>query len=73
MENENRSQTAIILAKLQKDGVVTNLWAIQHYILRLGARIIELRKAGYNIETVFNTLETGKNCHYYLKAKPTLF
>lgn len=44
-----KSQLETIKRKLEKEGSVSNLWAIQHYCLRLGARIKELRDSGMTI------------------------
>lgn len=60
------TQLQIIKNKLDSDGVISNLWAIQQGIWRLGARIKELRDDGLNIETKYNDKEHGKNTHYYL-------
>lgn len=73
MKKSNKER---VLEKLEKDGLVTNVWAIfEAYpsILRLSDIILHLRDEGYEIETEFNTEKVGKNCHYYLKPKGTLF
>jgi len=62
------SQRDIVLRQLKEHGVITNLWAIEHYILRLGAVIENLRKDGLEIETEYNTPKVGKNTHYWLKT-----
>jgi len=61
------TQREIVLKKLKNEGTITNMWAIQNGIWRLGARIAELRTEGLNIETEFNTRKVGKNTHYHLK------
>jgi len=61
------TQREIVLKKLKDEGTITNMWAIQNGIWRLGARIAELRTEGLNIETEFNTRKVGKNTHYHLK------
>lgn len=53
------SQCSDILAHLQKYGSITPQEAISKYgCTRLGARIWDLRRAGYDITT---TMETGTN------------
>ena len=46
-----KTQNQIIKEKLLKDGKVTTPWAIQRYIIRLGAIVYRLKQAGYNIVT----------------------
>lgn len=67
------TQEEIVKEKLEKEGQVTNLWALQHGIWRLGAVIHDLRQKGLDIETIYNTPEVKKNTHYKLKQKLTLF
>jgi len=67
------SQKEIIKSKLEKEGEVTNLWAIQNGMWRLGDIIFRLRGEGLNIETIFMEEGVGKNCHYRLIKKDTLF
>jgi len=53
-ENKNRmsSQAELILADLQKGQTITPLDALRRYgCLRLAARIDDLRREGYTIET----------------------
>lgn len=44
-----KDQIETIKRKLEKDGEVSNFWAIQNYCLRLGARIKDLRDNGMTI------------------------
>ena len=53
------SQCNRVLQHLQAYGSITPLEAMQEYgIMRLGARIYDLRKMGYSIDRI---IETGKN------------
>ena len=74
MEQENKkSQVEIVREKLYREGEVNNLWALTSGIWRLGAVIKILRDDGENIETEFNTERVGKNCHYKLIPRKTLW
>ena len=44
------TQEEIVWKKLRDDGEVTNLWAFENHILRLGAIIKKLRDKGREIE-----------------------
>ncbi len=48
-----QTQEERVVEKLRRDGEVDNFWAIQNYILRLGAIIFELRKKGWRIKGRF--------------------
>lgn len=62
------SQTTIIAEILEREGKIDNFRAIHDRIsLRLGARILDLREAGYNIVT---KKMPDKNTVYVLVAKP---
>ena len=53
------SQCNRVLQHLQAYGSITPLEAMQEYgIMRLGARIYDLKKMGYSIDRI---IETGKN------------
>lgn len=67
------SQKEYVKNKLLTDGEISNLHCIQHGIWRLGALIHLLREEGHDIETVYNTEEVGRNTHYRLKPKQTLW
>lgn len=55
------SQCNRVLQHLQIHGSITPLEAMQEYgIMRLGARIYDLKKMGYIIDS---SMETGKNRH----------
>jgi hypothetical protein len=60
------SQAALILAYLSEGNTLTPLDAlIKFKCLRLGARILELRQAGYRIATDWKTLNGGKRVAQY--------
>ena len=44
-----QTQCDVVRNKLEKDGSISNLWAISHACWRLGARIWQLRQEGMNI------------------------
>ena len=67
-----KTQLQIVRERLERYGSVDNFWAIQHYILRLGARIDELRIEGMKIEGAFGKAlgkkrPNWKNYYYLLK------
>jgi hypothetical protein len=61
--------------RIEEIGYVDNFWAIESYILRLGAIIYELRKEGYDFMGAFGK-EMGKdkplwkNYYYTAIKKP---
>lgn len=67
-----KTQEQIVKETLAHNGYVTNFWAIQNYILRLGAIIHELRKQGIDITSAYGSHIRGsdpkdkKNCYYML-------
>lgn len=62
-----KAQIDIVRERLEKRGVIDNLWAIDHYILRLGALIHVLRKhEKMKIRTEYLGTKGNRNCHYYL-------
>ena len=66
-----QSQQERVLEKLNTDGEVDNFWAIEHYILRLGAIICQLSKEGMQFKRAFGK-ELGKGQRewknfYYIK------
>ncbi len=60
MEDTKKSQKEKIIDRLNEVGYVDNFWAIDNYILRLGAIMCLLKKEGYNFKTGFGR-ELGKN------------
>ena len=71
---DNRSQVDILLDYLQKYGSITGLECIQKLgILNYKGRISDLRKLGYNIETVWEIREniygeTKRYARYYYRG-----
>lgn len=63
------TQKNLILKKLKDEGAVSNLWAIQNGIWRLGAIINVLREEGYEIETDYQPSKS-KVTTYRFKSKP---
>lgn len=64
-----KSQKDVIADKLEKEGLVTNIWAFHNYILRLGAIIHSLRQDDWEIDTSME----GPNHNqavYTLKSMP---
>lgn len=57
-----KTQKQIVWEKLRNDGEITNLWAIQNQIWRLGAVIKVLRDEGKEIDGDF--LPGSKNFQY---------
>lgn len=63
------SQKSIVLAKLKSEGCISNKWAIDNGIWRLGAVINQLREEGFDIETDYQPSKT-KVTTYIFKSKP---
>lgn len=59
-----QSQRERVLEKLNKDGEVNNFWAIENYILRLGALICQLSKEGIQFKRAYGK-ELGKDKKYW--------
>jgi len=60
------TQKAIVLAKLKKDGSVSNVWAINQRILRLAAIVCDIRAEGTKIATDYQNVTGRRNCVYRL-------
>ncbi len=58
-----KTQREKVVEKLEADGHVSNFWAIENYILRLGAIICQLRKDGMFFRSEYQ--EGTKNYTYY--------
>lgn len=58
------TQEAKVINQLKQYGYVTNVWAFQHQILRLGAIIKKLRDKGYKIDGDY--ISGTKNWRYEL-------
>lgn len=63
----NKTQKERVLEKLSRDGSISNFWAIENRILRLGAVIADLKNDGYYFRSDY--IEGTKNyCYYMLKS-----
>ncbi len=60
------TQEQKIIERLQKTGSVNNFWAVKNYILRLGARIADLRKKGWLFSTGYGKGNEKKNFYYHV-------
>ena len=65
-----KNQIQIIKDKLEKEGSISNLWALHNFIWRLGARIHDLRLEGWDIETVYVNKKGERNTEYKLISFP---
>ena len=63
---KNITQNEIVLKYMQENGYITTLQAFGEGITRLASRIHELRKKGYNIQSVTVSARSryGKNVHF---------
>ncbi len=59
-----------MIKQLMETGKVSNFWAIDNYILRLGAIIHGLRQEGWEIDGAFGEGKNKKNFIYSLKKSP---
>lgn len=66
-----KTQEDVVVEKLMLDGHVSNFWAMENYILRLGSRINDLKKKGWIFETKWGEGSERKNYYYILKVAPT--
>jgi len=69
-----QTQKERVIEKLNRDGQVDNFWAINNFILRLGAVIFELKREGREFKGYFGKQlgydkSVWKN-FYYLEVKP---
>lgn len=69
-----RSQQSVVREKLARDGFVSNLWAINRHIWRLGAIVYQIRHANKPARVDLNSAygeriglskRHRKNCFYY--------
>jgi len=65
------TQSERVVQQLNANGAVTNFWAIDNYILRLGAIICQLKKEGWDFETGYSEGQDRKNFKYTVKSKPS--
>lgn len=67
--NQVLSQKEAILAHLKEHGNITPLDCLRRYgCFRLGARILELRQEGFNIETVMIGEDGKRYAKYVLQV-----
>jgi hypothetical protein len=71
----SHTQRRKIIVKLLEDNEVDNFWAINNYILRLGAIICQLKKEGWDFRTGYGkkfgyAKQLNKNYYYILKDIP---
>lgn len=62
------TQKEIVMKKLLQDGEITNVWAIQHNILRLSERCRELEADGFKIDAEY--IPGTKTYQYILTSRP---
>ena len=62
------SQKDIVAAKLKLDGEISNVWAFEHFILRLSNKIRLLKAEGWQIDGSY--IEGTKNWSYRLISAP---
>lgn len=71
------NQKEKVKKRIEEVGFVDNFWAIENYILRLGAIVYELRKEGINLSGAFGK-ELGKeraqwkDYYYYIKKSASV-
>ncbi len=65
------TQKEKVIAKLNADGEVSNFWAMSNYLLRLGARISDLKSEGWEFEGSFGEGPYKKNFTYKVLKNPT--
>lgn len=55
-----------ILKKLNESGMIDNFWAIRNGVLRLGARIHDLKREGFLFTEKYGEGTNRKNFYYFL-------
>ena len=70
MIRENATQKTKVIDKILADNYVDNFWAINNYILRLGAIIHQLTKEGWEFSGKFGIDKDRKNYFYYVTKVP---
>ncbi len=69
-ESESQSQASKILKHLQKGNTITPLEALNHFgCMRLGARIYDLRRRGFNIQSRTIEVASGKRVSEYFLSE----
>jgi len=64
------SQMSFIKKHLEEDGYISRNYCLQNYISRLGARIDDLKKEGWDFRTEIVKTASGKDFRYYV-IKPS--
>lgn len=67
---KTNTQLNWVKEKLTKDGKVSRNQALSVYFSRLGARVEDLRSAGWKIESKSVKENGGTNFYYFLTSKP---
>lgn len=65
-----QSQESWVIEKLEKEGKVSRNDALRNYFSRLGARVNDLKNAGWKIEGRNEKTLFGKDYVYFLIEKP---
>lgn len=69
------SQKQRVINHILEKGGVSNFWAIENYILRLGAIIYDLKRDGWEFEGTYGKelklqKKNWKNYYYLVKVNP---
>ena len=67
---KNKTQEERLTDELESQGEVTNYWGYHNYMPRLGSRIYDLKKAGWNFETFWREANGRREYVYKLVSKP---
>ena len=65
-----QTQLNWIISRLEENGRISRNECLQNYISRLGARIADLKKAGWRLEGRFEETEHGRD-YVYRKVEET--
>jgi hypothetical protein len=61
-----KTQYLIVLNKLNRDGKITNVWAVQNRILRLSAHMFQLKADGIRFHTYYQRNKKGKTTRTFV-------
>lgn len=64
------TQKQQVIGRLDSTKSVSNFWAIENYILRLGAIIHDLKAEGWEFRGEFGTGKEKKNFYYHVTKRP---